>query len=299
MTNENIVILTELTQKEGYYKNKGYIVHIDSEYVYVLKSEGGLKQYIDIYKKDTMQIVKIIDLREQNFAALDSNENYIAIVYRKAITEIWEKSTWILQNTYTYENTNGVEVLMTEDILLVSLYSQQSALYLYDKEQKTWNLRGYPSLHTTPFQSAFFYNGLLYTGGMYEEILISDIKPEGFKKIEFIDTWDRYVDCIRVDNEYIYHHCEGFLGVYDKIKKNILEDYFEDHYSGDFDIDEKYIFYSIEKGIAIREKKSWKFKNTINTENIQATDIFIDNKNLYFNDNDGNFHQIPKNSLIN
>jgi len=297
MTKEKTISIRELSEKERYFNSKGSIQHLDSEFVYVLKSEGGLKQYIEIFKKNTLQKVKTIDLREQNFSSIDSNENYIAIVYRKAITEIWDKATWNLQHSYTYENTNGFQAFMTEEMLLVSLY-RQCAIYFYDKDQKTWKVGGYPTLHTTPFISAIYHNGLVYTGGWYEEILISDIKPEGFRKIEYIDTWGRYVDCIRVDEDYIYHHCEGFLGLYDRAEKNIVEDYFNDHYSGDFDIDENYLFYSKEKGIVIREKKSWNIKNAVNTENIQATDVFVDNNNLYFNDNEGNFHKISKDILM-
>lgn len=291
MTEEATISIRELSKKDRYFNSKGSVQHLDSEFVYVLRSEGGLKQNIEIFKKKTMQKVKTIDLREQNFSSMDSNENFIAIVYRKAITEIWDKSTWNLQHSYTYDNTNGFRVLMTEDILLISLY-RQCAIYIYDKDQKTWKVGGYPVLHTTPFLSVFYHDGLVYTGAMYEEILISDIKPKGFKKLEFIDTWGRYVDCIKVDNDYIYHHCEGFLGVYDKAEKKILEDYFSDHYAGDFDIDESYLFYSIEKGIVMREKKSWKIKNMVNTENIQSTDVFIDKNSLYFNDNEGNFYLI-------
>ena len=298
MTKEKTISIRELSKKEPYFNLKGSIKHLDSEFVYVLRSEGGLKQYIEIFKKNTLQKVKTIDLREQNFSSIDSNENYIAIVYKKAITEIWDKSNWNLQHSYTYDNTIGYTAFMTEDILLVSLYSHQSAIYFYDKDQKTWEFGGYPSLHTSPFLGTFYHDGLVYTGALYEEILISDIKPEGFRKIEYIDTWCRYVDCIRVDNDYIYHHGEGFLGVYDKAEKKIVEDYFDDHYSGDFDIDENYLFYSKEKEIVMREKKSWKIKNMVNTENIQATDVFVDTNNLYFNDNEGNFYQISKDILM-
>ncbi|MBY9006356.1 MAG: hypothetical protein KGD63_06330 [Candidatus Lokiarchaeota archaeon] len=289
---ENTTSIGEISNKEGYFTSKGSIVHIDSDYVYILHQGEGLKQEIEIFKKDTMQAIKKIDLREQNFSALDSNDIHIAIVYRKGITEIWDKATWNLLQNFTY-NTNGIEVMMNDDMLLVSIYGQQSAVYTYNKEEKNWKCLGYPQLHTSPFQSVFYHNNLVYTGAMYEEILISSIKPNGFKKIEFIDTCGRYVDCIKVDDDYIYHHCEGFMGVYDKTKKEISDD-FEDYYSGNFDIDERYLYYSIDKGIVIREKKSWNIIYKIDTENKQANDVFVDDNSLFFDDNEGNFHQIPK-----
>ena len=129
MTKEKTISIRELSEKERYFNSKGSIQHLDSEFVYVLKSEGGLKQYIEIFKKNTLQKVKTIDLREQNFSSIDSNENYLAIVYKKAITEIWDKSNWNRQHSYTYDNTIGYTAFMTEDILLVSLYSHQSAIY--------------------------------------------------------------------------------------------------------------------------------------------------------------------------
>ena len=292
------ISIADLSSNDRYFKSKGSIQHLDSGFLYVLRSEGGLKQYLEIFDKKTLQKVKEIDLREQNLSSMDSNENYIVLVYRKGASEIWEKNTWNLKQEFKYPNMVGYTGFITEDMLIVALYSSQCAIYFYDRDAKIWNLKGYPPIHSTPFIGAFYYNGLVYTGGLYEEILVSDFGPDRFKKLEHIETWGRYVDCIRVDDDYIYHHCEMYLGLYDRTKKEILAEPFEDHYDGSFDINEGYIYYSKEKGIVIRKKKSWDIKCVIDTGETQATDVFVDKSDLYFNDNEGNFYCLPIESLL-
>ena len=58
MTEETTISIRELSKKDRYFNSKGSVQHLDSEFVYVLRSEGGLKQNIEIFKKKVNNLKK-------------------------------------------------------------------------------------------------------------------------------------------------------------------------------------------------------------------------------------------------
>jgi hypothetical protein len=145
LTERKTVSLEDRSSSDRYFKSKGSIPHHDAELLYVLRSEGGLEQYLEIYDKKTMKRVNEIDLREQNFPSMHSNQDFIATVYRKGASEVQEKSTWDLRHEFKYNNNVGVSAFMTDDILLVALYSARCGIYFYNDETGGWTPKGISS----------------------------------------------------------------------------------------------------------------------------------------------------------
>jgi hypothetical protein len=290
------ISLQELSENGQCISSEGTIQHIDSKYIYVLQSEEGLKQDICVLEIGTLKLITKIDCQEQNFAALDSNSRHVVFIFSKGIVEVYDKSTWELLQTFTYPS-NGMYVVINEELLLVSIYGSQSALYKYDENKNSWVLLGYPSIHSTPFLSAYYYDDILYTGAMYEEIFATHLKLDGFKKLDFIETWGRYVVCLKVDQDNVYYGAEGILAVYNKTTKETDPDAFEDHTDNHFDIDEKYVFYAKGSSVGIKRKNSWNLEKEIVAEDAHISNVYVDDEFIFFNDGKKLF-QVSKSSIL-
>ncbi len=289
---KKITNFEDIQNENDFFSGSGNIQHIDQKNMYLLRGYGGLHQEIEVFNKSSLELISKIDLQEQNFSAIDSNDKHLAIIYRKGIAEIWDKLSWEIINKFTFPR-HCMDVMINNQMLVISLYGQQNAVYSFDSNEKSWKLKGYPSIHSSPFLSSCYFDNLVYTGATYEEIFISDITPVGFKILDRIEAFSRYIGCLKVDKENIYYSCEGFLCIYSKKKKDdikIIDDYEND----DFDIDENYLYYPIKKSALIVTKNNWDIIHEIKSEKIMIMGIYVDKFSIYLNGNDGKYYKIPK-----